>query len=392
MIVMHISDYDYYLPSELIAQIPIEPRDSARLLVVHRDSGVLEHRIFREIGDYLRPGDLLVVNQSRVLPARLRGVKTTTGGHVELLLLSMRGDLGPDTWEALARPGRRVREGERLDFGDGRLAADVLARTEAGGRIVRLTAREGSVADTLALFGTVPLPPYIRAPLADVERYQTVYARMPGSAAAPTAGLHFTSRLLTALEAQGIGIAYDTLHIGLDTFRPIKEDDLSDHKMHSEEVELDTAAAERINATRAAGGRIVAVGTTSVRVLESVAALAAVARDDDADVQLPSPPDDNGPPESSLPGDGAAAHGGAHLHMDSAPLVVSYRGRTSLFIQPEYRFRAVDAMITNFHLPRSTLLVLVSAFAGRELVLRAYEEAVARGYRFYSFGDAMLIV
>lgn len=356
-----IGAYDYTLPTELIAQTPIEPRDSSRLLVVHRATGTLDHRVFAEIGAYLRPGDLLVANQSRVLPARLRGVKAATGGQVELLLLAVRGDLGPDTWEALVRPGRRVREGQRLDFGAGALTAEVLARTAAGGRIVRLAARAGSVDAALAVLGTVPLPPYIRAPLTDVERYQTVYARAPGSAAAPTAGLHFTPGLLAALEARGVGVVYVTLHIGLDTFRPIDEDDLTEHKMHSEEIELDAAAAARINATRAAGGRLVAVGTTSVRVLESAAELAAAA---------------SGP---GATGDGVF------------PLVMPFRGRTSLFIQPGHQFRAVDVMITNFHLPRSTLLVLVSAFAGRELILRAYAEAVARRYRFYSFGDAMLI-
>jgi S-adenosylmethionine:tRNA ribosyltransferase-isomerase len=352
---MHTNDYDYHLPTELIAQTPVEPRDSSRLLVLRRDTGALEHRVFRDIGDYLRPGDLLVANQSRVLPARLRGVKAETGGQVELLLLAVRGDLGPDTWEALVRPGRRVREGQRLLFGGGLLAAEVLARTEAGGRIVRLLAREGGVAAAIAAIGTVPLPPYIRAPLADAERYQTVYAREPGSAAAPTAGLHFTPELLAALEARGIGVVYVTLHIGLDTFRPIEEADLTEHKIHSEEIELDAATAARINATRAAGGRIVAVGTTSVRVLESVAALAAEAAAGDDPV-------------------------------------VPYRGRTSLFIRPGHQFRAVDVMLTNFHLPRSTLIVLVSVFAGRELILRAYEEAVAQRYRFYSFGDAMLIM
>ncbi len=355
---MNISEYAYHLPPELIAQTPVEPRDSSRLLVVHRETGTLEHRIFREIGEYLRPGDLLVANQSRVLPARLRGAKAETGGQVELLLLAVRGDLGTDTWEALVRPGRRVHEGMKLLFGDGLLVAEVVARTEAGGRIVRLRAREGTVAEAVAAIGTMPLPPYIRTPLADTERYQTVYAREPGSAAAPTAGLHFTPELLVALQARGIGLVYVTLHIGLDTFRPIGEDDLGEHKMHSEEIELDAAAAERINATRASGGRIVAVGTTSVRVLESVAALTADERGAESD----------------------------------APVVVPYRGRTSLFIRPGHQFRAVDVMMTNFHLPRSTLIVLVSAFAGRELILRAYAEAVAQRYRFYSFGDAMLIL
>ncbi len=357
---MNIADFDYPLPPELIAQTPVEPRDSSRLVVIHRDTGRIEHRIFREIGEYLQPGDLLVANQSRVLPARLHGVKEPTGGHVELLLLQTHGDIGPNVWEALVRPGRRVHDGQRIAFGGGLLTADVLSRTPSGGRIVRLAAREGTVAEAVARIGSMPLPPYIHTPLADAERYQTVYAREPGSAAAPTAGLHFTPELLAALEARGIGTAFVTLHIGLDTFRPVEKARLDEHTMHSEEIELDAATAERINATRAAGGRIIAVGTTSVRVLESVAAIAA---------------------ERQAAGE-----------LPTGEAVVPYRGRTALFIRPGYTFRAVDAMITNFHLPHSTLIVLVSAFAGRELILRAYAAAVRERYRFYSFGDAMLIL
>lgn len=357
---MYIADFDYELPQELIAQTPVEPRDSSRLLVVHRETGALEHRIFREIADYLRPGDLLVANQSRVLPARLHGVKEGSGGQVELLLLAVRNDLGADHWEALVRPGRRIHEGQRLIFGEGALTADVQTRTPSGGRIVHLSAPDGAVTRALERLGRMPLPPYIHTPLADQERYQTVYARQPGSAAAPTAGLHFTPELLARLEAQGVVTAFVTLHIGLDTFRPIGEENLDKHAMHSEEIEMDDATAARINATRAAGGRIVAVGTTAVRTLESIAALAA---------------------EQTTRG--AAAEG---------TIAVPYRGRTALFIRPGHQFRAVDVMLTNFHLPRSTLLVLVSAFAGRELTLRAYAEAVAQRYRFYSFGDAMLLL
>jgi S-adenosylmethionine:tRNA ribosyltransferase-isomerase len=368
---MNISEFDYTLPSELIAQTPAEPRDSSRLLVVHRATGEIEHRVFREIGDYLRPGDLLVANQSRVLPARLRGVKAETGGQVEVLLLAVRGDLGPDHWEALVRPGKRLREGQRLVFGDGALSAEIIARTPAGGRVVRLSTPDGDVPAALGRLGTMPLPPYIHAPLRDAERYQTVYSRTPGSAAAPTAGLHFTPELLAALEGRGIAVAFVTLHIGLDTFRPIEEDDLTTHQMHSEEIELDAETAARVNATRAAGGRVVAVGTTSVRVLESAAALA-------AGQPLSAPGTESAPP---LP-----------IEAGEAPVVVPFRGRTSLFITPGHQFRAVDVMLTNFHLPRSTLVVLVSAFAGRELILRAYAEAVAERYRFYSFGDAMLIL
>ena len=355
---MNIADFDYHLPPELIAQTPIEPRDSSRLLVIHRDTHAIDHRVFTDIADYLRPGDLLVANQSRVLPARLRGVKAETGGAVELLLLTARGDLGPDTWEALVRPGRRIRPGQRILFGDGALVAEVGDRTDSGGRVVHFIARDGDAAAALSALGTMPLPPYIHTPLRDAERYQTVYARDPGSAAAPTAGLHFTPELLAQLEAQGVGIAYVTLHIGLDTFRPIGEEQLDAHVMHSEEIEVTAATAARINATRAQGGRIVAVGTTAVRTLEAVAALAAERQ------TTPAAPD----------------------------LVIPYRGRTALFIRPGFQFRAVDVMLTNFHLPRSTLVVLVSAFAGRELILRAYAEAVERRYRFYSFGDAMLIL
>lgn len=349
--------FDYHLPPELIAQTPIEPRDASRLLVVHRDSGALEHRTFRDIGTFLRPGDLLVANRSRVIPARLHGHKVPSGGAVEVLLLAVRADLGPDHWEALVKPGRRLHPGQRLALGDGALDAEVLERTPAGGRIVRLEAPDGDVPAALARIGTMPLPPYIHTPLRDPERYQTVYAREPGSAAAPTAGLHFTPELLAELAARGIETAYVTLHIGLDTFRPIDETDVAAHHIHSEAIELDGATAARINAACAAGGRLVAVGTTAVRVLES-----------------------------------AAARAEELGHADGWSVVAPYHGRTSLYIVPGYRFRAVDVMLTNFHLPRSTLIVLVSAFAGRELILRAYQEAVAQRYRFYSFGDAMLLL
>lgn len=354
---MTLSDFDYTLPPELIAQTPIEPRDSSRLLVLDRARRTITHRRFHEIGDYLAPSDLLVVNQSRVLPARLRGVKAPSGGRVEVLLLAVRGDIGPDCWEALVRPGRRIQEGQRLVFGDGLLAATVLSRTPSGGRVVQLEAREGALDEALVRIGTIPLPPYISTPLADPSRYQTVYARESGSAAAPTAGLHFTPGLLMSLQAQGVGLATVTLHIGLDTFRPMTANQLDEHVMHSEEIEMDAATARQINITRSTGGRIVAVGTTSVRVLESVASQVARQPDHTADT-----------------------------------LVSPYRGRTALFIRPGYVFQAVDVMLTNFHLPRSSLLVLVSAFAGRDLIQRAYAEAIEQRYRFYSFGDAMLIL
>ena len=399
---LKISDFDYYLPQELIAQTPIEPRDASRLLVVHRASGMLEHHHFYEIGAYLRPGDLLIANQSRVLPARLLGRRAETGGVVEVLLLAERADLGPDHWETLVRPGRRLREGARIVFGDELacapaplapargastlpqhplLYAEILQRTEAGGRIVRFfvdpapttPGRPQGIAPTIhgeavsspeestgvrqliEQLGCMPLPPYIHEPLADPERYQTVYARVSGSAAAPTAGLHFTPQLLEQLRRQGVRVGFVTLHVGLDTFKPVEREDVCEHKMHSEAIELDAPTAELINETRHAGGRIIAVGTTSVRVLESVARV-------------------TGSQEGSR------------------PRIEPYRGQTRLFITPGYCFRIVDAMITNFHLPRSTLLLLVSAFAGKQLIEKAYQEAIRERYRFFSFGDAMLLM
>jgi len=363
---LKISDFDYDLPPELIAQTPLEPRDASRLLVVQRSSGTLTHQHFRDLGDYLRPGDLLVANQSRVIPARLLGRRTETGGLVEVLLLAERSDLGQDYWETLVRPGRRLRGGAIIIFGDEtsatRLQAEVLQRTDADGRIVHFSVplQDPStnsndphslltVRQLIDELGRMPLPPYIHETLNDPERYQTVYARIRGSAAAPTAGLHFTPHLLDQLRQQGIRVGFVTLHVGLDTFRPVETEDVSEHKMHSEEIVLDAPTAELINETRKAGGRIVAVGTTSVRVLESVASL----------------------------------YGGR---------IESYHGHTRLFITPGYHFNVVDAMITNFHLPRSTLLLLVSAFAGKPLMDQAYQEAIRAHYRFFSFGDAMLLL
>jgi S-adenosylmethionine:tRNA ribosyltransferase-isomerase len=354
-------DFSYDLPPELIAQTPAEPRDSSRLLVVHRESQLIEHRRFRDIGDYLRPGDRLVANESRVLPARLYGRKVPSGGHVGVLLL--RPHLQPEdeggeprVWEALVSPGRRVREGTVLEFGgEGRalLTAEVVARTDSGGRMLRFDTPPRPMLDRL---GEMPLPPYIHERLTDQERYQTVYARTEGSAAAPTAGLHFTPRLLEELGGSGIGFATVTLHVGLDTFRPVHTDDPSQHEMHSEWYSLSGEAAEAIYRTRRDGGRIVAVGTTSVRVLET-----------------------------------AAREQGISLNTRDAP-VGPGEGWTRLFITPGYNFGLVDSMITNFHLPRTTLLMLVSAFAGRELILEAYQEAIRERYRFFSFGDAMLIL
>ena len=338
---LRTSDFDYHLPERLIAQTPVEPRDSSRLLVIHRDTGALDHRTFREIGDYLRPGDLLIANDSRVLPGRLFARKPT-GGRVELLLLRA---LEPHTWEALARPANRLREGQQLLFADDPAPGAIVgSRTESGAVTIRFVE---PVTELLARHGRVPLPPYIKAPLADPERYQTVYSRVTGSAAAPTAGLHFTSDLLDALAARDVRFAFVTLHVGLDTFRPVQADRIVDHEMHSEFVLVPDETAAAIGAARRAAGRIVAVGTTAVRSLESWAA------------------------------QGTSS---------------GWSGWTRLFIYPGYTFRAVDALITNFHLPRSTLLMLVSALAGPKLIKRAYVEAIAHDYRFFSFGDATLIL
>ena len=364
-----MSDFGYALPPELIAQTPIEPRDSSRLLVVERSSGTLTHRHFRDVGDYLRPGDLLIANHSRVIPARLLGHRAETGGAVEVLLLSERPDFGVDYWEALVRPGRRLPIGDYIIFDNGTgksawLQAEVIAHTEAGGRVVRLSVvgqehaaqkdpygvhNMVNVRQMIDQLGRMPLPPYIHETLSDPERYQTVYSRITGSAAAPTAGLHFTSRLLQQIQEKGVQVSFVTLHVGLDTFRPVEVEDYTEHKIHSEEIELDAETAKLINETHAHGGRVIAVGTTSVRVLESVTNL----------------------------------HNGR---------IEPYKGSTRLFITPGYSFMAVDAMITNFHLPRSTLLLLVSAFMGKALMEKAYQEAIKEKYRFFSFGDAMLLL
>ena len=341
---MRTSDFDYELPRDLIAQTPLQQRDASRLMVLHRADGAIEHRSFGDIADYLRPGDLLVANDSRVIPARLCGHKET-GGKVEVLLVSRKAE---GLWETLVQPGKGVRPGMRIAFERG-LVGDVVERTEAGGRLIRFNGT-AEVEAALEAVGAMPLPPYIHERLQDPERYQTVYARVKGSIAAPTAGLHFTPDLIARLEGMGVGFVFVTLHVGLDTFRPVQEEDPAYHPMHSEHCELPPATAALINATKQSGGRVVAVGTTAVRVLETA-------------------------------GQRSQA-GGTEPFCDA----------TRLFIRPGHRFRLVDAMITNFHLPRSTLLMLVSAFAGRETILRAYAEAVSNSYRFYSFGDAMLII
>lgn len=334
----------YDLPERLIAQTPVEPRDSSRLMVCSRDgSQPIEHRVFRDITEYLRPGDALVINQTRVIPARLYGTREDTGGAIEFLLLR-RVDM--DTWQVILKPGRRAKPGARFEFGGGKLRAQVLSIDEGGMRTVRFE-YEGVFEEILDELGEMPLPPYIHERLENRERYQTVYAREEGSAAAPTAGLHFTPELLERIGNMGVDIVPVLLHVGLGTFRPVKEERIEDHEMHTEHWEITPDSAARINAARERGGRIVCVGTTSVRTLESAAGE-----------------------------DGIVRAGG---------------GETSIFIYPGYRYRAVDALITNFHLPGSTLLMLVSAFMGRENALAAYREAVEREYRFFSFGDAMFI-
>ncbi|NLZ44648.1 MAG: tRNA preQ1(34) S-adenosylmethionine ribosyltransferase-isomerase QueA [Clostridia bacterium] len=348
---MLLKDFDYVLPEELIAQYPLDRRDRSRLLVLERAANRLHHVGFTDLPAWLNPNDLLVFNDTRVIPARLWAKRLPGGGRTEVLLLHPKGE---NEWEALVRPGRKVRPGQRLVFGgEKELAAEVVARTPAGGRVLRFNRHGDELRACFEELGEVPLPPYIKEPgraerVRMRERYQTVYARYEGSAAAPTAGLHFTPELLAAVRERGVRTVFLTLHIGLDTFRPVKTEQIEEHKMHSEEFRISPEVAEAVAAAKAAGGRVIAVGTTATRALESAAR-------------------ENGE-------------------------VVPGTGRTELFIYPGYRFKVVDALLTNFHLPRSTLLMLVCAFAGRERVLAAYEEAVRRRYRFFSFGDAMLIV
>ncbi|MCI0551584.1 MAG: tRNA preQ1(34) S-adenosylmethionine ribosyltransferase-isomerase QueA [Anaerolineae bacterium] len=353
---MKTSDFDYHLPESYIAQTPAEPRDSSRLLVLHRNTGELEHCIFRDVTDYLRAGDLLVLNQTRVIPARIYARKET-GGRVELLLLRPRDEL---TWEALVG-GKGLRVGKQVKVENGP-EVEVIEIFDGSERLIKFSE---PIEPYFSKVGNVPLPPYIHEKLDDPERYQTVYAREPGSAAAPTAGLHFTPRLLEELLVKGVKIAYVTLHVGLDTFAPVTEDDPETHKIHSEWCELSQETVDAINETRERGGRVIAVGTTSVRTLES----AAIENQKSKIVNRQSEIENT----------------------DYSSLITAFIGPTSLFILPGYQFKVVDAMITNFHLPRSTLLMLVSAFAGREKILETYEIAKQEGYRFYSFGDAMLI-
>lgn len=341
---MNTADFDFHLPEELIAQTPLEKRDSSRLLIVDRETGQFSDQHFDNIIDQLEPGDALVMNNTRVLPARLYGTKPETGGHVELLLLK---NTQGDFWEVLAKPAKRLRVGAHVSFGDGCLTATVTEELEHGGRIVRFD-YQGIFLEVLESLGEMPLPPYIHEKLEDRERYQTVYAKENGSAAAPTAGLHFTEELLDKIAAKGVKLVYLTLHVGLGTFRPVSVDNLEEHEMHSEFYSLSEEAAETLRQVKASGHRIVAVGTTSIRTLETI---------------------------------GSKFEG--QIQADS--------GWTNIFIKPGYQWKIVDAFSTNFHLPKSTLVMLVSAFAGRQLTLQAYEHAIAERYRFFSFGDAMFI-
>lgn len=338
------SDFSYELPKELIAQTPIEPRDASRLMVLDKRTGEISHHIFHEIEAMLRPGDLLVINDSRVLPARLLGVREGTGRPMEFLLLA---EKAKDCWEVLVRPGKRAKIGSRFVFGEGLLRAEVLDILEGGNRLVRFE-HEGLIYNVLQQIGQMPLPPYITEKLKDPERYQTVYSKELGSAAAPTAGLHFTEGLLRKIEENGVGIAKVTLHVGLGTFRPVKENNITDHKMHSEHIYLPQETADAINRTKQNGGRVIAVGTTSCRTLEAAG-------------------------QKGLP-------------------IQAFEGCTDIFIYPGIELKVIDGLITNFHLPESTLIMLVSAIAGRENILRAYETAVREQYRFFSFGDAMLVI
>lgn len=341
---MKTSDFFYELPEELIAQDPLEDRTASRLLVLDRKTDKLEHKIFGDVINYLNPGDCLVINNTRVIPARLIGEKEGTGGKVEILLLKRREN---DIWESLVKPGKKLRPGARVIFGDGRLKAEILEIAEEGNRLVKFY-YEGIFEEILDSLGEMPLPPYITHKLEDKEMYQTVYAKFDGSAAAPTAGLHFTNELLEKIRQKGIRIASITLHVGLGTFRPVKVEDVNNHHMHTEWYEVNNEAADIINETKKNGGRVICVGTTSCRTIESVA-------------------DENG-------------------------LMSAKTGETDIFIYPGYKFKVMDGLITNFHLPESTLVMLVSAFAGKERVLSAYETAVKERYRFFSFGDAMILL
>ncbi|CAH0133844.1 S-adenosylmethionine:tRNA ribosyltransferase-isomerase [Peribacillus sp. Bi96] len=341
---MKLDMFDFHLPEELIAQVPLEDREASRLMVLDKESGKLQHDVFSHITEYVKPGDCLVLNDTKVLPARLYGSKEETGAKIEVLLLKQEHD---DVWETLVKPAKRIKEGSTIIFGDGKLSAVCTGVLEHGGRILEFQ-YEGIFYEILEKLGEMPLPPYIKEQLDDQDRYQTVYARERGSAAAPTAGLHFTDHLLDKLKGMGVHIAFITLHVGLGTFRPVSVDDIDSHEMHSEFYQMTEGTARLLNEVKEKGGKIITVGTTSTRTLETI----------------------------------ASRHDGVFKEEN---------GWTSIFIYPGYEFKGIDAMITNFHLPKSTLIMLISALAGREHVLHAYETAVEEKYRFFSFGDAMLI-
>lgn len=340
---MKVSDFDFYLPEELIAQHPLEKRDSSRLMILDKKTGVIKHKYFHDVIEYLNEGDTLVLNNTRVMPARLIGEKEETGGKIEFLLLKR---IQGDKWECLAKPGKRAKIGQKFTFGEGKLTCTVVDIVEEGNRIIEFS-YDGIFEQVLDELGEMPLPPYITEKLQDKERYQTVYSKEKGSAAAPTAGLHFTEELLKQIKAKGVNIAYLTLHVGLGTFRPVKVEDINEHIMHSEYYVLDRENADIINKTKKNGNKIIAVGTTSTRTLETIG-------------------DENG-------------------------FVREQSGWTDIFIYPGYKYKVIDELITNFHLPESTLIMLVSALAGKENVMNAYNEAVKENYRFFSFGDSMLI-
>lgn len=341
---MQTSDFFYELPQELIAQTPLEPRDSSRLMILNKSDGSIEHKIFRDIIDYLNPGDCLILNDTRVIPARIYGVKEETGAVVEFLLLNQREN---NVWECLCKPGKRAKIGTKFVFGEGVVKCEVIDVTDDGNRIIHFDCDLKEIYNILDKIGKMPLPPYITEELKDGERYQTVYSRELGSAAAPTAGLHFTKDLLSRIKAKGVKIGYVTLHVGLGTFRPVKVEDVTKHKMHSEHYHISKETADLINETKKNGGRVISVGTTSTRTLESVATKnGCICEDED---------------------------------------------NTSIFIYPGYKFKCIDALITNFHLPESTLIMLVSALAGYDNIMNAYNIAVNEKYRFFSFGDAMFI-
>ncbi|AQM60913.1 tRNA preQ1(34) S-adenosylmethionine ribosyltransferase-isomerase QueA [Clostridium baratii] len=340
---MKVSDFDFYLPEELIAQHPLEKRDTSRLMVLDKKTGEIEHKIFKDIIDYLNEGDTLVLNNTRVMPARLIGEKENTGGKIEFLLLKR---LEGDKWECLAKPGKTAKPGRRFTFGDGKLKCEVLEVLETGNRVIEFE-YDGIFEEVLDSLGEMPLPPYIHERLEDSERYQTVYSKEKGSAAAPTAGLHFTEELLEQIKAKGVNIAYVTLHVGLGTFRPVKAETIDEHVMHSEFYQVSEETARIVNETKDRGGKIISVGTTSTRTIETIG-------------------DENG-------------------------RIKECSGWTNIFIYPGYKFKVVDRLITNFHLPESTLIMLVSTLAGKDHVLNAYNEAVKERYRFFSFGDAMFI-